>query len=212
MGNKENESWGDVEKKVELTKILSVAFTLLLLLAVIILGAVGWGSVQAAIDLQFPDAAEASEQAGDSESDPPESLGSAPDWRGDKSLLEAAARQHYLTLVTLAGILVLLPSLLLTAYVFQKVPRLTKDLEADLKKLGIYGPETNPYKSQQDLERKIKELAPRLNGHDVVRLAESITDINLDFQVFDIDVGRYRSFPADSSVNSKAFILNNIIV
>ena len=205
MGNKENESWGDVEKKVELTKILSVAFTLLLLLAVIILGAVGWGSVQAAIDLQFPDAAEASEQAGDSESDPPESLGSAPDWRGDKSLLEAAARQHYLTLVTLAGILVLLPSLLLTAYVFQKVPRLTKDLEADLKKLGIYGPETNPYKSQQDLERKIKELAPRLNGHDVVRLAESITDINLDFQVFDIDVGRYRSFPADKLSELKSF-------
>jgi hypothetical protein len=223
MANKENEDWADSgdwgtdswtqkdskkrvwpEKTLSI-KILSVSFTVVLLLAVIILGAVGWGGVQTAIDLQFPETAEASEQAGESESAPAEPPDGGPDWAGDKGLLEAAARQHYLTLATIAGILVLLPSLLLTAYVLQKVPRLTKDLEADLKKLGIYDPEINPYKSQQELEEKINELAPRLKSHDVVRLAESISDINLEFETFDIDIGRYRSFPADKLSKLKSF-------
>ncbi len=48
-----------------------------------------------------------------------------------------AASQQFFTLALLAGIAILFPAILLYAFALQHVPRLTKELDADLEKLGV---------------------------------------------------------------------------
>lgn len=65
-----------------------------------------------------------------------------------------AAGQHFVTLAVLTATMVLFPWVLLLAFAFQRAPRLFRDLENDMEKLGLYG---RPEKMRQDLEKTLTE-------------------------------------------------------
>lgn len=111
------------------------------------LGDLGWSSVQKSIEFKLPvtptpAATEGAAQvvAGATAGAPGTEAATAvglPAWSKDRDLLRAAALQQYVVLASVAGILVLIPAVLLLAFAGQRVPRLTKDLQKDLKKLRL---------------------------------------------------------------------------
>lgn len=79
-----------------------------------------------------------------------------------KTSLQAAtlaARQHFITLAVVTTTMVLFPWVLLLAFAYQGAPRLYRDLEKDLKALGLYsGPEEIRFDLQREATRDPETL------------------------------------------------------
>jgi len=162
---------------------ISIIFLLLLMILLIKIGSYGWGELQASIDFVTPTAMPTATPPSAGTVTP--MLTTTPVVTSTPSTVTEAAttaegaalfqdkergggviRQHYISLVSVAGILVLLPACLLVAFAFQRVPRLTKDLQNDLRRLGILEEEKQQQQelsAQTAVNNQLNEVMPNLS-------------------------------------------------
>jgi hypothetical protein len=205
----------EVNNGLKSSSSIFLGFCIILL---ILLGLLGWNGVEKSIDFAVRTPTPVATQPATAIDASPEAatpIGTpVPAWPSDKDLRSMATTQHYASLVLVAGLLVLLPILLLVAFAFQRVPRLSKDLLLDLIKLGIFKPEVSIEEQQEsnarkeledELTRRASSLSPENRTKLVTdlmnplllpdemedKIREKVPDISQDDLNWLIDIGWY---------------------